>query len=62
MHMSLNVLEYNEETKEIIGPIFQSEVILKDGENGHYPCANVSVVVVVVPPLPLCRWRSSIQK
>jgi len=43
--MSLNLFEYNEETREIIGPFFQSEVekplhinmmFLEDGGNGHY--------------------------
>jgi len=41
----LNVFGYNEDTREIIGPIFQSEVkkplyinmmFLEDGGNGHY--------------------------
>jgi len=44
-HMSLNVFGYNEETREIIGPLFQSEVekplhinmmFLEEGGNGHY--------------------------
>jgi len=34
----------------------------KAAKSDIFPCANVSVVVVVVPPLPLCRWRSSIEK
>jgi len=44
-HKSLNVFGYNEETREIIGPLFQSEVekplhiymmLLEEGGNGHY--------------------------
>jgi len=44
-HISLNVFGYNEETREIIGPLFQSEkekslhinmMFLEDGGNGHY--------------------------
>jgi len=44
-HMSLNVFGYNEETREIIGPLFQSKVgkplhintmFLEDGGNVHY--------------------------
>jgi len=43
--MSLNEVGYNEETREIIRPLFQSEVekplytnmmFLEDGGNGHY--------------------------
>jgi len=44
-HMSLKVFGYNEETREIIGPLFQSKVekplyvnlmFLEEGGNGHY--------------------------
>jgi len=44
-HMSLNVFGYSEETREIIGPLFQLEVekplninmiFLEDSKNGHY--------------------------
>jgi len=43
--MSLNVFGYTEDTRDIIGPLFQSEVekplhinmmFLEDGGNGHY--------------------------
>jgi len=43
--MSLKVFGYNEETREIIGPLFQSKVekplyvnlmFLEEGGNGHY--------------------------
>jgi len=47
--MSLKVFGYNEDTKELIGSLFQSDVenalyikmwLLEDGGNGHYIYIN----------------------
>jgi len=49
IHMSLKVFGYNEDTKELIGSLFQSDVenalyikmwLLEDGGNGHYIYIN----------------------